>query len=318
MNTNGASASAVINKYFQEHFPTAISTANEARKHGKRYIWMTQSWLVAAYRNCNETVVNIQGPGAPSALHCPSKSELAEFEAAVARGDISWHAFPFNGEPELFSPALFVSTQRLEPGTAGAMLISACDRALTWTGRRSQLDLARGQRGRPRSAAHAVAARRAVDDARRVRHRLSTHCPCWLLPSGVVRFPSWQSAVAQSARRRRRLSGRELASRADRRAAPLPVGGQRHWQRGTRALPCPRLCVAAGLISVCSSPLLTSVAHLRCASQRRRAHARLRAHAVMRSLCSPRAVLRVCSLCRRWRLPVPPEAGGCGCGWQRR
>ena len=67
---------------------------------------MTQSWLVNTYRNCDRTVVNIDGPSDPSVLQCPTKAELASFEAAVRRGDIGWHALPFNAEPELFTPEL--------------------------------------------------------------------------------------------------------------------------------------------------------------------------------------------------------------------
>ena len=28
-------------------------------------------------------------------LHCPNASALAAFKAAIQRGDITWHAFPF-------------------------------------------------------------------------------------------------------------------------------------------------------------------------------------------------------------------------------
>ena len=68
---------------------------------------MTQSWLVSAYRHCNTTKVNTRGPGLPSDVVCPNATALAAFEAAVRRNDIVWHAFPFNAEPELFTPALF-------------------------------------------------------------------------------------------------------------------------------------------------------------------------------------------------------------------
>ena len=101
-NLNGSSASAVINRYFEHHFPLAIETAAQTP-----YRWMTQSWLVAAYRECEATKINIDGPGAPSELRCPNSSALAAFEAAARRRDIGWHAFPFNGEPEMFTPDLF-------------------------------------------------------------------------------------------------------------------------------------------------------------------------------------------------------------------
>ena len=107
-NVNGSTSGAVINQYFNEHFPKAINTANEARaKGGHQYRWMTQSWLVSTFRNCKDTKVNIHGPNYPNDLQCPNASSVAAFEAAVKRKDIVWHAFPFNAEPELFTPELF-------------------------------------------------------------------------------------------------------------------------------------------------------------------------------------------------------------------
>ena len=113
-NVEGSTSAAVINQYFQQHFPKAIQTAEEARRKNKfRYSWMTHSWLVATYRNCNSTKVNIHGPTSPSLLVCPNASTLEEFEAAVRRGDINYHAFPFNSEPEIFTPELFDSALNL-------------------------------------------------------------------------------------------------------------------------------------------------------------------------------------------------------------
>ena len=41
-------------------------------------------------------------------LHCPSEEAVDRFKDAVNRGDITWHAFPFNGEPEYFQRPLMV------------------------------------------------------------------------------------------------------------------------------------------------------------------------------------------------------------------
>ena len=109
-NEEGSCTGAVINQYFEEHFPKAIATSNEARSQGKfQYRWMTQSWLVNIFRHCNTTKINIKGPSAPSDVRCPSAANLTSFEAAVKRGDITWHALPFNAEPETFTPN-FVET----------------------------------------------------------------------------------------------------------------------------------------------------------------------------------------------------------------
>ena len=45
-NVEGSTSAAVINQYFQQHFPKAIQTAEEARKKNKfRYSWMTTQYL---------------------------------------------------------------------------------------------------------------------------------------------------------------------------------------------------------------------------------------------------------------------------------
>ena len=51
---------------------------------------MTQSWLVALFLKCPQTLL-------PS-IHCPNATVVAEFEQAVKAGDIWWHAFPHNAE----------------------------------------------------------------------------------------------------------------------------------------------------------------------------------------------------------------------------
>jgi hypothetical protein len=107
MNENGSTSGAVINEYFTKHFPSAVEVAAQARARGERpYRWMTQSWLVSAYRHCAQTNISML-PGSPSELRCPNATALSAFSAAARRGDISWHAFPFNAEPELFTPELF-------------------------------------------------------------------------------------------------------------------------------------------------------------------------------------------------------------------
>jgi hypothetical protein len=103
----GTKMSDVINRYFNEHFETAISTAEAVD-----YKWMTQSWLVNAYRHCNETIINSAG-GATQELKCPNATALKRFEDAVSKGKLSWHALPFNAEPELYDPWLFEAALNL-------------------------------------------------------------------------------------------------------------------------------------------------------------------------------------------------------------
>ncbi len=87
----------VVNRYFDVYFPRAIETANAMRALGTdRFIWMTQSWLVSFYLDCP--------PG--MGLHCPSSEQQSALIAAVQRGDITYHAWPFNSELEVCDPTL--------------------------------------------------------------------------------------------------------------------------------------------------------------------------------------------------------------------
>ena len=57
-----------------------------------------QSWLVSLYINC---------PPDWEGIHCPSPAALANFTEAVEKQWITWHAFPFNAEPEFYNPDMF-------------------------------------------------------------------------------------------------------------------------------------------------------------------------------------------------------------------
>ncbi len=43
-------------------------------------------------------------------LHCPSEKDKEELIKAIKRGEISWHAFPFNSEPEFYDSSMFLSS----------------------------------------------------------------------------------------------------------------------------------------------------------------------------------------------------------------
>lgn len=91
------SAVGIINLWFDSHFPNAIKVANQLRNSphtAARLRFTAQSYVVSLYLDCP--------PG--MGLHCPTPDQVAAFEAAVQQGDITWHAFPFNAELELYNP----------------------------------------------------------------------------------------------------------------------------------------------------------------------------------------------------------------------
>ncbi len=80
---------AVVAKYFTEYFPRAIQVASQMRSSGaERYVWTTGSWLLYEY------------------LEQASAADRRNMEQAIARGDIAWHALPFNWQTEMLDRSM--------------------------------------------------------------------------------------------------------------------------------------------------------------------------------------------------------------------
>ena len=132
-NLNGSCAGAVVNRYFHEHFPQAIAVAEAMRsssraanasRAGRRYRWMTQSWLVSVFRNCEASVINIEGRrGQPSDLVCPNRTAIAAFDAAARPG-----AGTSRGPPFLSTRANRFGSRhfRLEPTDSVSTFVWVC------------------------------------------------------------------------------------------------------------------------------------------------------------------------------------------------
>jgi hypothetical protein len=79
----------VVKRYFREYFPRAIEIARKANEGGRRqYVWTTGSWLLYEY------------------LEQASEADRKAMEAAIARGDITWHALPFTWQTEMMGRSL--------------------------------------------------------------------------------------------------------------------------------------------------------------------------------------------------------------------
>jgi hypothetical protein len=98
----------ILNRYFAVYFPRAIAVAQALTAHGgpERLIYTTHAWLVHMYLHCpaNFTLSGIT-------LQCPTPDAVAAFTAAVARGDIVWHAANFNTQYENAFNAEMVAVQ---------------------------------------------------------------------------------------------------------------------------------------------------------------------------------------------------------------
>ena len=87
----------VLQLWWYTHFPRASAVgqaidanATLAATIGLRFT--AQAWLIDLFFACP--------PGVPG-LRCPTPAEQAALSTAIARGWITWHAFPFNSEAEL-------------------------------------------------------------------------------------------------------------------------------------------------------------------------------------------------------------------------
>ena len=69
----------IINRYFDEFFPLAAQLGDEYRAGGgptknDTYIWMTQSWIVSLFLNCEDAHYNAWDGSGRNLLHCPNAS----------------------------------------------------------------------------------------------------------------------------------------------------------------------------------------------------------------------------------------------------
>ena len=94
------SATNIVNRYFDVFFPEAILRADLLRRLGgdERLVFTTHSYLVSLYLDCPPNM----------GLHCPSEHARKNFTDAIMRGDITWHAFPFNAQPEYLLQYLMI------------------------------------------------------------------------------------------------------------------------------------------------------------------------------------------------------------------
>ncbi|MEW5303240.1 MAG: hypothetical protein WDW36_005948 [Sanguina aurantia] len=95
----------VINTYFHSHFPRAVRLATEMRATVDRssgtitdtFVYTTHAWLLSLFFDCP--------PGI--GLECPDDAAVAELDAAIRHGDVTWHAGPFNSQAEMYDPELY-------------------------------------------------------------------------------------------------------------------------------------------------------------------------------------------------------------------
>lgn len=79
----------VMRKYFDVYYPAAMERAAAMRAAGEdRYVWTTGSWLLYEY------------------LEQANATQRKAMEAAIAEGDIAWHALPFSWQTEMLDASM--------------------------------------------------------------------------------------------------------------------------------------------------------------------------------------------------------------------
>lgn len=106
----------IDNEYFHGYFPKAKLLADQMRalEGTDRFIYVTHPWLMSFFLDCpctdsndpNCSALSLNNPYAPP-LQCPTPEEVQNFTAALKKGDIVWHAAPFNVQAENMGGALF-------------------------------------------------------------------------------------------------------------------------------------------------------------------------------------------------------------------
>ncbi|XP_065831599.1 uncharacterized protein [Oscarella lobularis] len=91
-------AANIVNRYFDNYFKASISTSNTLRQMGgnERLVFLTHPYLLSLYLDCPPNM----------GLHCPDNDSIKLIEDGIGRGDISWHAMPFNSQLEVMDANL--------------------------------------------------------------------------------------------------------------------------------------------------------------------------------------------------------------------
>eukprot|EP01089_Gocevia_fonbrunei_P013483 TRINITY_DN3465_c0_g3_i3.p1 TRINITY_DN3465_c0_g3~~TRINITY_DN3465_c0_g3_i3.p1 ORF type:complete len:696 (-),score=157.49 TRINITY_DN3465_c0_g3_i3:338-2425(-) len=110
----------VINRYFDVYFPLSFNTSKWLNDHpnqfGDKYVYTTHPYLVWWYLNCpTPSAWQYPSPGlapntpGPELIHCPNETMVQLMIDNIKKGNIAWHAFPFNAEAEMMDATLFES-----------------------------------------------------------------------------------------------------------------------------------------------------------------------------------------------------------------
>jgi hypothetical protein len=119
---------SVLNIYIHEYFTKAIATAKAVNKPGEPpvFVYTSHAWLLDIFLNCprylglqcptqrqqqqqQQQLLGVTPDYEPGCVVCPNASLVRAVEQGIRDDIITWHAFPFNAEPELADAGLLLS-----------------------------------------------------------------------------------------------------------------------------------------------------------------------------------------------------------------
>ena len=86
----------VLNEYFDDYLPAVPEIVANLSTYNISFKFMTHPWVLSLYLNCPPNM----------GLHCPTDQDLTIFKNAVNDQIITWYAFPFNSQMELYDESM--------------------------------------------------------------------------------------------------------------------------------------------------------------------------------------------------------------------
>eukprot|EP00039_Didymoeca_costata_P002226 m.58377 g.58377 ORF g.58377 m.58377 type:complete len:810 (+) comp11178_c0_seq1:90-2519(+) len=98
--------------YYKPFFELAINNSEYFRMHpdlNMSFSYMTQSFLIEHFLSCNASEFPFQNFHKQHKLRCPTPESVTKLEQALRDGDIYFHAFPHDAQPELMDSESFAA-----------------------------------------------------------------------------------------------------------------------------------------------------------------------------------------------------------------
>jgi hypothetical protein len=104
--------------YYESFLLGAANTSRILRRNASaaaRYVYTQNSWVAYTFFHCEEEAARFPHVPAADRLRCPNATQREEIRVALARGDLTLHAFPHSAQAEVYDTATFDAGISLGP-----------------------------------------------------------------------------------------------------------------------------------------------------------------------------------------------------------